>query len=44
VHGFLAGLRRQGSRVEVLHRVRQVGLGKGAARGSYSIYRLVEEA
>jgi hypothetical protein len=44
VRGFLAGLQRQGSKVEVLQRVRQVGPGKAGARGSYSIYRLVEEA
>jgi len=44
VRGFLAGLQRQGGKLEVLQRVRQVGPGKAGARGSYSIYRLVEEA
>jgi biotin operon repressor len=44
VRGFLAGLRRQGSKIEVLQRVRQSGPGKEGARGSYSIYRLVGEA
>jgi biotin operon repressor len=44
VRGFLAGLQRQGSKIEVLQRVRQSGPGKEGARGSYSIYRLVGEA
>jgi fructose-1-phosphate kinase PfkB-like protein len=43
VGGFLAGLQRQGSTLEVLQRARQVGAGKACARVSYSIYRLVEE-
>ncbi|HYF07420.1 MAG TPA: DUF3489 domain-containing protein [Acetobacteraceae bacterium] len=42
VRGFLAGLPRRGLRVEVIERVRQVGPGKEGAKGSYSIYRLVE--
>jgi hypothetical protein len=44
VRGFLAGLQRKGSKLEVLQRVRQVGPGKAGARGNYSIYRLAEEA
>jgi hypothetical protein len=44
VRGFLAGLQRQGRTFEVLQRVRQVGVGKAGSRGSYSIYRLMEEA
>jgi predicted ArsR family transcriptional regulator len=44
VRGFLAGLQRQGKTIEVLQRVRQVGTGKAGSRGSYSVYRLVEEA
>jgi hypothetical protein len=43
VGGFLAGLQRQGSKLEVLQRARQVGAGKACARVSYSIYCLVEE-
>ena len=44
VRDFLASLQRQGSKFEVLERVRQIGgPGKAGARGSYSIYRLVEE-
>ena len=38
VCGFLAGLKRRGTTVEVLERVRQVGPGKQGAKGSYSIY------
>ena len=44
VRGFLAGLQRQGSKVTVLERVRQVGPGQAGARGSYTVYRLPEEA
>jgi len=44
VRGFLASLQRQGSKVAVLERVRQVRTGRGGARGSYTVYRLVEEA
>jgi len=44
VRGFLAGLQRQGSKVTVLERVRQVGPGKAGVRGSYTVYRLREEA
>jgi hypothetical protein len=43
VRGFLAGLQRQGSKVEVVQRVRQARPGKAGAHGSYSIYRLVKE-
>ncbi|MFZ6762232.1 DUF3489 domain-containing protein [Pseudoroseomonas sp. WGS1072] len=44
VRGFLAGVQRQGHRVEVLERVRQVGASKAGAHGSYTVYRLAEEA
>jgi hypothetical protein len=41
VRGFFAGLRtRQGIEVTVLERVRQVGLNKTGARGSYSVYQI----
>jgi hypothetical protein len=43
VRGFLAGLQRQGMNVQVLERVRLVGPGMAGARGSYSIYCLMEE-
>jgi hypothetical protein len=42
VRGFLAGLKRKGTSVEVLERVRQVGPNKQGAKGSYSIYRIAE--
>lgn len=42
VRGFLAGLVRKGIAVTVLERVRQVGPNQAGARGSYSIYRIVE--
>ncbi|WP_198370525.1 DUF3489 domain-containing protein [Roseomonas rosulenta] len=42
VRGFLAGLKRKGMTVEVLERVRQVGTDKQGAKGSYSIYRIIE--
>ena len=44
VRGFLAGLAKRGHRVEVLDRVRQVGPGKDGAKGSYTVYRIVEAA
>jgi hypothetical protein len=41
--GFFAGLkRRQGVAVEAAERVRQVGPGKEGAKGSYTVYRIVE--
>ncbi len=42
VHGFFAGLKKAGTPVEVLERVRQVGPGKQGAAGSYSVYRTAE--
>ena len=43
VRGFFAGLkRRQGITVEAAERVRQVGPGKEGAKGSYTVYRIVE--
>ncbi len=42
VRGFLAGLKKKGIAVETLERVRQVGPNKEGARGSYTIYRVVE--
>ncbi len=38
--GFLAGLKKKGTQVDVLDRVRQVGPNKEGARGSYSVYRI----
>jgi len=40
VRGFLAGLKKKGTQVDVLDRVRQVGPNKEGAKGSYSIYRI----
>ena len=42
VHGFFAGLKKGGTPVEVLERVRQVGPGKQGAAGSYTVYRAAE--
>jgi hypothetical protein len=42
VRGFFAGLKRKGHTVEGLERVRRVGPGKHGAKGSYSVYRIVE--
>ena len=42
VHGFLAGVRKAGTPVEVLERVRQVGPGRQGAVGSYTVYRTAE--
>ena len=42
VHGFFAGLRKAGTSVEVLERVRQVGPAKQGAAGSYTVYRAAE--
>jgi hypothetical protein len=41
VRGFLAGLKKKGTQVDVLDRIRQVGPNKEGAKGSYSIYRIV---
>lgn len=41
VHGFLAGLKKGGTNVAVLERVRQAGAGQGA-KGSYTVYHVVE--
>jgi hypothetical protein len=43
IRGFLAGLGKKGTKVEVLERVRQVGPNKTGAKGSYSVYRLYAE-
>jgi len=40
VRGFLAGLKKKGTQVDVLERIRQVGPNKDGAKGSYSIYRV----
>ncbi|TCZ64082.1 DUF3489 domain-containing protein [Roseicella aquatilis] len=42
VRGFFAGLKKKGHAVEVMERVRQVGPNKEGARGSFTIYRIVE--
>ena len=42
VRGFLAGLGKKGIAVAVLERVRQVGPNKQGAKGSHSVYRVVE--
>ena len=42
IRGFLAGLAKRGHTLTVLDRVRQVGPGKEGAKGSYTVYRIVE--
>ncbi|MBL6082191.1 DUF3489 domain-containing protein [Belnapia sp. T18] len=43
VQGFFAGLKkRQRIAVEAAERVRQAGPGKEGAKGSYTVYRIVE--
>jgi hypothetical protein len=42
VPGFLAGVAKKGITIEVLECVHQVGPNKQGAKGSYSVYRLVE--
>ena len=42
VHGFFAGLKKSGTSVKVLERVRQVGPSKQGAAGSYTVYRTAE--
>ena len=42
VHGFFAGLKKAGTPIEVLERVRQVGPSKQGAAGSYTVYRAAE--
>jgi hypothetical protein len=44
VRGFLAGLARKGQTIEVVERVRQVGPHKQEAKGSYSVYRLIDRS
>ena len=39
VHGFLAGVKKAGTPIEVLERVRQIGPGKQGTTGSYTVYR-----
>ncbi|MGK7870838.1 DUF3489 domain-containing protein [Falsiroseomonas sp. E2-1-a20] len=40
VRGFFAVLKKKGHAAEVMERIRQVGLNKEGARGSYTIYRI----
>jgi len=44
VRGFLAGLKKKGTTVEPIERVRQVGPDKAGAKGSYTVYRLATAA
>jgi hypothetical protein len=44
VRGFLAGLKRKGTAVEPIERVRQVGPDKAGTKGSYTVYRLAAAA
>jgi hypothetical protein len=40
VRGFLAGLSKNGIKVEVLERVRRISPNKQGAKGSYTVYRV----
>ena len=42
VRGFFAGLKKAGTPVDMLERVRQVGPGKEGTKGSYTVYRVAE--
>jgi hypothetical protein len=42
IRSFFTGLKKNGTTVEVLERVRHVGPDKQGARGSYSIYRITD--
>jgi hypothetical protein len=42
VRGFLAGLAKKGITVEVVDRVRQFGPDSSGAKGSFTVYRVVE--
>ena len=42
VHGFFAGLKKSGTSVKVLERMRQVGPGKQGAAGSFTVYCAAE--
>jgi hypothetical protein len=42
VRGFFAGLKKRGIEVSILERVRQVGSGKAATKGSYSVYQVAK--
>ena len=44
VRGFLAGLPKKGITVNVLERVRQIGPNRAGAKGSYTVYRVADEA
>ena len=44
VRGFFAGLKKKGFKVQILERVRQVGLSKEGAKGSYTIYGITAPA
>jgi len=44
VHGFFAGLKKAGTPIEVLERVRQVDPGKRGSAGSYTVYQAAGEA
>ena len=39
VRGFLAGLKKKGTKVETLEKVRMVGPNRDGAKGSFSIYK-----
>ncbi len=40
VRGFLAGLKKKGIQVQILERVRVVGVNKEGAKGSFTVYRI----
>lgn len=44
VRGFFAGLKKKGHQIHVVEKVRQVGPKRPGSRGSYTIYRIADEA
>jgi predicted ArsR family transcriptional regulator len=42
VRGFFAGLKKRGIEVGMLERVRQVGPNKQGAKGSYTVYQVID--
>ncbi len=44
VRGFFAGLKKRGHLIHVVEKVRQVGPNRPGSRGSYTIYRIADEA
>ena len=44
VRGFFAGLKKKGHPIHIVEKVRQIGQNRPGSRGSYTIYRIADEA